>query len=59
MSIKFNPTRQATINNYFFRIIKEISNEIIDLSLDECYKKYKGYPNIQAINKARKLIKQI
>ncbi len=57
--MKFNPERQATINNYFFKIIKEITNEIIDLGLDECYKKYKGYPNIQAINKARKLIDKI
>ncbi len=57
--MKLNPERQASINNYFFKMIKDISNEIIDLSLEECYKRFNAYPNIQAINRARQFIKKI
>ncbi len=54
--LRRNPERQASINIYFYKIIKEVGNEIIDLALEECYRKYKYYPNIQAINNARKTL---
>jgi len=50
---------QIIINNYFFKIVEELANEIVDSANEFTRKKYGRYASFGAIRIARERLKAI
>ena len=50
---------QIKINNFFFKIIQDLGNEIIDSANEFTHNRYGKYPTFQAIRQARKIMNEI
>lgn len=48
--------RQKEVNNFFMKVVKELTNDIIDEACKLCYEKYKLYPNVYAIKIMREVL---
>lgn len=48
--------RSVTYQNYFFKVVYELCDQIIASALEFTFKKYNRYPNIYAIRQAKRQI---
>lgn len=47
--------KQKEVNNFFIKVIKEMTDGIIDNALKLCYQEYSLYPNVYTIKIMREL----
>lgn len=48
--------KQKEVNNFFIKVIKEMTDGIIDNALKLCYQEYSLYPNVYTIKIMRELL---
>jgi len=50
---------QIEINKFFFKILRDLTNELIDCANEFTHNRFKKYPSFQAIRQARNKMNEI